>query len=288
MLAADLVVVLSHFVLSLFSLPVTRFFNNISESYKDIVRVLRDRNHIIEKDLELAYTIQKSLLPSEYPKAERFKFASKYIPMDVIGGDFYDFIHINEHQTGILISDVSGHGVPAALITSMVKVAITSVNKNKISAPSKFLIDINKMLLDKTATNFITAFYGILDTKEMTFKFSNAGHCPPLYYSKENAKISKLETEGIVLGAFENIQCKEKVIDLNAGDKIILYTDGLTEAANDKRELYGFSGLKSFALANQTLPINAFIHCLFEDVKEWSNNRDFSDDIVIIGIDISK
>ncbi len=285
-LAQDIIVVAVHYVIAAFMIPITRFFNYISDSYKDILHVLRDRNHIIEKDLELAYTIQKSLLPSEYPLFENVKFASKYIPMDIVGGDFYDFIKISDKELGIFISDVSGHGVPAALITSMIKVAVSSVNKTTLKKPSKFFKIINETLFDKTATNFITAFYGIINTEYKTFKYSNAGHCAPIYYNVKENVTNKLETDGIVLGAFEGVEFEEKKIQISPGDKLLLYTDGLVETMDFNRNQYGIRGLQSFTDKFSKKPIGQFVHELYNDVCEWMpETANFEDDIVIIGID---
>lgn len=285
-LAQDLMVVLIHYIISFFMIPITRFFNVISENYRNILHVLRERNHIIEKDLELAYTIQKSLLPAEYPKYSNIKFASKYIPMDIVGGDFYEFINIDEKEVGIFISDVSGHGVPAALITSMIKVAVSSINPRYLSKPAKFFQLINDALIDKTATNFITAFYGIYNTETKLFRYSNAGHCSPLLYKKKTNEMIPLRADGILLGIFSGVGFEEKSIQLDSEDKIIFYTDGLIETMNKERKLYGFDGLVSFTEKNNSMPISAYIHCLYDDVCDWALTKNFEDDIVIIGIEI--
>lgn len=284
---SDLLVVATHYILAFFMIPITRFFNTISENYREILHVLRDRNHIIEKDLELAYTIQKSLLPAEYPRQSGVQIASKYIPMDVVGGDFYDFIEIDDKESGIFISDVSGHGVPAALITSMIKVAVSSLNKRVITKPGKFCQVINEALIDKTATNFITAFYCIYNSEAQTLRFSNAGHCQPILYRKKTGEMHLLATDGIILGVFSDVNIEEKSIKVEKGDRLILYTDGLIETQNSQREFYSVNGLKNFIIKNSETHITEFVHCLFEDVKNWSTIKGFEDDIVIIGIDFT-
>jgi serine phosphatase RsbU (regulator of sigma subunit) len=206
--------------------------------------------------------------------------------MDIVGGDFYEFVGIDEKEVGIFISDVSGHGVPAALITSMIKVAVSSISPRYISKPAKFFQLINDALIDKTATNFITAFYGIYNSETRLFRFSNAGHCSPLLYRKKTNEMIPLRAEGILLGIFNGVSFEEKSVQLEAGDKLILYTDGLIETMDKNRNLYGFDGLINFTEKNNTLPISAYIHSLYDNVCDWALSKNFEDDIVIIGIEI--
>ena len=147
---------------------------NINLEKKVIERTdeLKEKNDIIQKELILAGNIYKNLIPSSFPEIEDIEFSSIFLPMDELGGDFYDFIKFKEQNlVGIFISDVSGHGVPAALISSMVKTLINTAHKESLS-PSKFLTYIDNKIYGQTVGNFITAFYGVYDGNKKTLRYS--------------------------------------------------------------------------------------------------------------------
>src|SRR6202042_3602649 len=154
----------------------------------------------IQKDLEVAKRIQLSILPARFPHSANFRVAARYVPMTSVAGDFYDFIVADDRQAGLLIADVSGHGVPAALIASMVKVAATAQRANAAD-PAGLLAGMNAVLCGNTQNQFVTAAYVYLDAASKSFRYSAAGHPPMLLL--RNGEVMEIVENGLILAAFD-------------------------------------------------------------------------------------
>ena len=183
----------------------------------------------IQKELEVARRIQLSILPAEFPSSENFRVAARYVPMTSVAGDFYDFIVADDRQAGLLIADVSGHGVPAALIASMVKLAATS-QRAEAADPSSFLAGMNTALLGNTQNQFVTAAYVHLDSESQELRYSAAGH-PPMLLLRQGS-VRPIEENGLMLAAFDFAKYSNVTHRLEPGDRLLLYTDGIVEAAD--------------------------------------------------------
>src|SRR5271167_2639033 len=153
----------------------------------------------IQNELEVARRIQLSILPSEFPVSMSFRVAARYVPMSSVAGDLYDYIIADDHQVGLLIADVSGHGVPAALIASMVKLAASSQRAVR-SEPSQFLSGMNSALLANTQNQFVTAAYVHLNSESGELRYSAAAH-PPLLLLR-SGRVTQIEKNGLMLAAF--------------------------------------------------------------------------------------
>jgi len=251
---------------------------------------LKERNQFIEKknmqmheDLKLAKRIQKSLIPANPPQFEGISLASFYKPMDEIGGDFFDFLRTREpHLLGIYISDISGHGVPAALIGSMVKTLIETAGVKR-TTPGKFLNFINNKIIGQTSGNFLTAFYGLYNQKTKLFRYSRGAHPYPLLIRDE--KIIPLQSQGKILGVMEDLEFEEKEIQLFSKDKILFYTDGLTEALSPEGKEFE-AILEEIILRIAFLPISNIISLLYQELIHFKKNIDFDDDICLVGLEI--
>lgn len=258
----------------------------LNEAYTELDeknKELEKRNRIIEYDLSLAKRVQQQIITHELPKADNFEFRTLYEPMEAVGGDFYEFIETREGQIGLFISDVSGHGAAAAFITSMLKI-LCSTYRRYSKQPAVFLSHINNMLCEKMADNYVTAFYCIFDPKTLTMKYSNAGHVYPILYRRRDKSVTQIEAVGGVIGVIDSLSYEQKEIQLEKGDRIIIYTDGLTEAHNERREIYGKNNLMEFMKNNNNYVLEEFIYRLYEDVNNFREGE-LSDDIAIIGID---
>ncbi|HOM38393.1 MAG TPA: SpoIIE family protein phosphatase [Spirochaetota bacterium] len=276
----DLLVLLISGLMSL----VFRQSNKVYSYQKEIIeksnRELRIRENITKEELLLAKNIQKAIIPVEKIENKKIKIVSIYKPIEELGGDFFDVIE-TERGFLVFISDVSGHGIPAAIITVMIKAYIDSTPTYKKEDPKKLLEEINKKLIDKTNNNFVTVFAGFYNKYLNTLTYAKAAHNSPVMI-RENNLIS-LDSRGKFLGVFENIEIEEKKIQLQKNDKIIIFTDGLIEIVKEDGEEFEddfFSILKN----NSNLDIDAILDIIkykCEELKQYMH-----DDICIVGVQI--
>ncbi len=243
------------------------------------------RNDMLKRDLQLARSIQLSLIPSPPKNIEGLVIAAVYHPMHEVGGDFYDFIFFKETKNiGMFISDVSGHGIPAALITSMLKTLINTAGKERTETDT-LLSYINRNLYDQTNQNFITAIYGIYNTVDRVFTFSRAGH-PPIILLREN-RIEYITGKGGLLAIRENVEFEVKSVQLNKGDKVLLVTDGLLEAAGKNGSVFDEAAISEVINVHIKLPVEEFVQRLFSDLVEFHGGINFEDDICIVGFEVN-
>ncbi len=236
-------------------------------------------------ELRLAKHIQSQLFPGVCPYMKNVKIHSIYKPMEELGGDFYDYIRFVENNLiGIFISDVSGHGIPAALITSMLKTLNSMAGNNKFS-PSAFLKYINLHIIGQIGDNFLTAAYILYDSETRIMKISRAGHPYPLLL--RNREIIHLKSKGGIIGINQNIDFEERTIILEPEDKIILYTDGLIEEINPRRiqfEDYYFNEVLPSIMHK---PIDEITMLSYQKLIEYKGDDRLSDDVCIVGLEIS-
>ena len=241
----------------------------------------------IDKELEIAQRIQSSILPREVPRIAGLDIAARYLPMSAVAGDFYDFFALENNQLGVLVSDVTGHGVPAAIIASMLKVAFAG-QKGHAQHPELVLTGLNRALCGKFADHFVTAAYLYADLGAKIVRYAGAGHPPLLRGSLLNGDASSVEQNGIVLGMFPEAVYSSLEIPLQPGDRYVLYTDGLTESANTKAEEFGLSRCEQFLGAHSQLPAAALADQLLSEVARWSDRSSVNlqaDDITLVVID---
>ena len=188
----------------------------------------------INNELEMAREIQMSILPNEIPKISGLGIAARYLPMSSVAGDFYDFIIADEQHLGILIADVSGHGLPAALIASMLKVALAAQAPQAYD-PARVLDGLNESLCGKFKHHFVTAAYVFLDMKEKCIRYAGAGHPPLLLWRASTGRVSEVLENGLLLGLFPDATYSVAEVRMELGDKAVLFTDGVVET----REPFG-------------------------------------------------
>jgi phosphoserine phosphatase RsbU/P len=238
----------------------------------------RDRQlHDIQKELEVAKRMQLSILPPEFPNSANFRVASRYVPMNSVAGDFYDFIVADDRQAGMLIADVSGHGVPAALIASMVKLAANSQRANAAD-PARLLAGMNAALCGNTQEQFVTASYVHLDSISGCLQYSSAGHPPMLLLRRR--KVFEVLENGLVLGLFTHATYTNTVRQIEPGDRLLLYTDGLIEAQNVGGDSFGQDALSALLQQTAELAPAAASNRIISSVQEWSASQD--DDLTVL------
>jgi phosphoserine phosphatase RsbU/P len=234
----------------------------------------------IQKELEVARRIQLSILPAEFPYSDNFKVAARYVPMTSVAGDFYDFIVADDKRVGLLIADVSGHGVPAALIASMVKLAATS-QRAQAANPCGFLSGMNSALLGNTQNQFVTAAYVHLDSESRELLYSAAGHPPMLLLRQGNVR--EVEENGLMLAAFEFAKYSNATHRLEPGDRLLLYTDGIVEATDASGTFFGQDSLSDLLRQTSGLPPSEAADRIIASVAQWSVSQD--DDLTVLVCD---
>lgn len=231
----------------------------------------------IQEELEVARRIQASILPSEFPPSPNFRVAARYLPMTSVAGDFYDYVVARSGQVGLLIADVSGHGVPAALIASMVKLAAAS-HRTQAADPAAFLSRMNAVLLGNTQNQFVTAAYAFLDAQAGELRYSAAGHPPMLLL--RGGQITAIEKNGLMLAAFDFASYSTLTHRLERGDRLLLYTDGLVEAANPTGDFFGLDALSELFRQTVGLSPSEAGDRIVSKVRGWSTTQE--DDLTLI------
>jgi sigma-B regulation protein RsbU (phosphoserine phosphatase) len=242
---------------------------------------------VVEQEMATAHEIQSRILPRIMPSIEGLDIVARYIPMSAVAGDFYDFL-VKDNRLCILIADVSGHGVGAALIGSMLKIAFASQTQH-MSNPALVLEGINRIFHSRIEGNFVTAFCISIDSEKGLIQYANAGHPPSLLFRKTEEDIYDLAVDGIILGPFPDATYKNKSLAFKTDDRILLYTDGITEVTNHSDEFFGDHRLKDFVRANANLPASQFVNELFEHLYTWSgkaSDKTLDDDLTVIVVDI--
>ncbi len=252
---------------------------------------LKARNESMEHELTLARKIQEQLIPVHQPADFIY---SLYKPMDQVGGDFYDFIKFkNSDQIGIFLSDVSGHGVPAAFITLMVKTIIMQAGESKEN-PAELLHYINRLLYNQTGGNFVTAFYGIYNPLNNSLVYSNAGHNPPTIILDGNIN-PLLGPKSVPVGIMNNMVLRKNnktytnsEIILPDASKLLLFTDGLVEArpVNNADLYFEYSIMNDVLLELKKLPPELFIKELYSKLVAFRGSNSFDDDVCLICLDV--
>jgi len=241
----------------------------------------------LNNELEMARQIQLSILPHSIPKLPGLEIAARFLPMTSVAGDFYDFIEIDEKHIGILIADVSGHGLPSALIASMLQVALTA-QAGHASLPAKVLLGLNHALCGKFTQDFVTAAYVYVDLEKNLMRYAGAGHPPVLQWRNSTGKTAKLLENGLVLGMVEEATYDALEFPLELGDRYVLYTDGVLEATNSAREQVGADRFMRFIENHKHLVAGQFSEALLTELSRWSNQtaeQGQQDDITLLVID---
>ena len=244
----------------------------------------------LNAELEMARQIQLSILPREAPKLDGLEICARYVPMSSVAGDFYDFIVVDPQHVGILVADVSGHGLPAALIASMLQVALTA-QYSHASKPGKVLSGLNQALCGKFQSNFVTAAYTFVDLEKRILHYAGAGHPPMLLWSRSSSKTRDVCENGLVLGQFPEATYDSVKVEVGAGDRCLLYTDGVVEAQNPSSEEFGIDRLKEFLEDHSGLSGNQFAEQLLEKLGRWSGletGESHSDDITILTVSFQR
>lgn len=237
------------------------------------------------RELDEAITIQRGLLPRDLPRFEGFDVAMKWKPARHVGGDYPDIIPMSDGHFGVCLADVVGKGMPAALLMSNVQAAVRSFAATQLR-PSALLEQVNRIVTDNASPGkFITAFYGEVSPEQRLLRYSNAGHNPP-FLVRASGEILELQEGGFVLGVFRETTFAEGVVSLQAGDRLVFYTDGLSECTNPAGEELGSERLQRIAARYRQLPADAMQAEILDAATTWCAGR-FDDDVTVITLSVA-
>jgi len=241
----------------------------------------------INNELEMAREIQLSILPHDIPKILGLEIAARYLPMTSVAGDFYDFIIADEKHLGILVADVSGHGLPAALIASMLKAALSAQSAHACD-PGRVLSGLNQSLCGKFQRHFATGAYVFMNMEKKFMSYAAAGHPPLLLWRTSTGLASEVLENGLPLGLLPEATYSAVEVPVEPGDKVILYTDGIPETTSPSEQEFGADLLKGFLESNHNLAADMFADLLLDELSGWSEHpkgQGQQDDITLLVID---
>ncbi|MGH9881144.1 MAG: PP2C family protein-serine/threonine phosphatase, partial [Pyrinomonadaceae bacterium] len=231
----------------------------------------------LEGQLEVARQVQLELLPARDPQLEGYDISAYNFPTEEVSGDYYDWVKIYDDQIGLVIADVSGKGVPAALLMAFLRASLRAATHIGYS-PHISMAKVNYLLWESIERNqFVTAFYGILDASHGTLAYTNAGHNPALLLNS-GGKVRFMERGNVPLGMFRDTRYYEYYLTLEQGDLLLLYTDGVTEAMNPQGEEFGTDRLVQSVKATSVLSARELIAAVYRDVIDWTDGVGLTDD----------
>ena len=260
----------------------------VSFLYVAVQRIFASEHRLlaIESELEIARQLQFSILPSSIPEVSNIRIAASYLPMTAVAGDFYEFLPVDQHRAGFLIADVSGHGVPAALIASMIKVATQSVMA-WASDPAEVLRRLGTILSGQLRGQFVSAAYLWVDTESCLARYSAAGHPPLLCWRAADGGLTRIESNGLLFGVRADAEYPVRDIPLGRGDRFLLYTDGVVEPENASGESFGDRRLEQIVRDSHSRPASELSERLLEGVRAWQPaSMTQQDDITLVVIDV--
>jgi two-component system, sensor histidine kinase LadS len=234
----------------------------------------------IQDELNNARKIQSSLMPINIPQSQEIQIAIAYLPARQVGGDICGFHENSDKSLGIYIGDISGHGIPAALISLLIKQEFDYFSRKFIS-PKDTLVRVNRAVYNKIAGEFATFFYCFLEGNRILF--SNAGHNPPILFRRNTGEVISLRTKGKPLGILPELHVEEMEVSFTLGDRLILFTDGLVEAGEE--EMFGDERFQDFILQNKDLNAESFKIKLLQLLSDFTGQESFSDDLALMIID---
>jgi len=238
----------------------------------------------MERELQLAREIQSTFLPDHLPLLNGWEMDARWQPAKEVGGDFYDILHIDDDHLGFVIADVADKGMPAALFMTLIRTLIRAAAKDNPS-PASVIKQVNELLIpDSKHGMFVTVFYAIFDLNTGRVIYTNAGHNPPIVKYSKTDKLVELTRTSIALGLFEDIEVEQLEIELNPGDWILFYTDGVTEAFSPIGEMFGTKRLVDILTHQEKITPKEILDTIESSVHQFINGIDLSDDLTLAAI----
>jgi serine phosphatase RsbU (regulator of sigma subunit)/CHASE1-domain containing sensor protein/anti-sigma regulatory factor (Ser/Thr protein kinase) len=287
-LASGLVMSLLFFGITLLVVRSRTRAEHYSKDLEVANEELESFHNSVEQELGTARSIQHALLPKDLPKLEGWKIAYHYQPAREVGGDFYDFLRLDDGRIGLVIGDVSGKGIAAALVMANTQSVLRAVARRGNIAPGRVLAEANEVLYAYIpAGTFVTCFYAVLDPESGRLVYSNAGHDPP--YSQRGGDAQELRARGMPLGLMPGMPYEEKEAVLAVGDDLLLYSDGLVEAHDPEGEMFGFPRLRKFIMTQSAGSGEELVDFLLAELARFTGaDSEQEDDITLVTLERSK
>ncbi len=243
----------------------------------------------VDEEMKAATRIQSSILPVRVPGTDHIRVAVRYAPMRAVAGDFYDFLPAGAHSLGVLVADVTGHGVPAALVASILKGAISSQAADGAD-PERLISALNQTMCRQSHGQLATAAYLVVDEDRRRARYCSAGH-PPLYLLRGGSSgVEEVTANGLLLGVRANEIYTSAEFGFGPSDRVVLYTDGIPEATSPSGEMFGEERFKACILANRHAPCAKLTDLILREVLQWASvggEHAQSDDVTIVAIDFA-
>lgn len=253
--------------------------DNLREAHDRLARAHR----IIEKEISIVGQIQRSFLPRKFPSHPNLRIAAHYQPSMQAGGDYYDILPIDDNHWGIVMADIAGHGVSAAVVMALTQMAVKEFSANILS-PQKALNVFNDKLNDHLSSDhFVTMFYAILDLTTLELIYASAGHHPILMYDAKENRVAFMKTDpGFPLRTFNTGGYREFTANLSQGDQLLLYTDGVIDVLNPEREFYGAQRLIEIFERNVRTSPEVITQTIYQDTEIFRAGSDRMDDFTLM------
>ena len=236
---------------------------------------------LMKEEMRLAYKIQMDLLPNKAPEIKGYDVAGKSVPAKTVGGDYFDFISITPSCMCVCLGDVSGKGIPAALLMSNLQATLRG-QVLQDGTPSSCIKKANLLLFKSTDMDkFATLFYGVLNTKTYEFHYCNAGHNYP-FLIRSGGEIERLDIGGLVLGALEDFSFEESKVQLEPSDLLVVFSDGISEATNSREEMFSEERLERFIIENRDRSAADIVEVILDEVRRYAELTPQSDDMTIV------
>jgi len=266
---------------------LARSVNRMQDSIKNYINDLKDatiKEERIESELNIAKSIQMSMLPQVLEDDPYISISATLKPAKAVGGDFYDFFYIDEHQLCFVIADVSGKGVPAAMFMSVTMSYIRAYSSKQL--PSKIVTRVNNTIAKNNDANmFVTLFLGILNVKDGEFTYVNAGHTSPYIINNSDTTAALPSSKNPVVGAFEGIEYHDHTMTLKKEEKLFLYTDGVTEAFSEDDEQFGEKRLEKLLSQRKHISPEIYVETVLNTITKFAGECEQSDDITMLVIE---
>lgn len=242
----------------------------------------------LEEELILSRQIQKSMIPAVLPEIPGIRLSSIYVPSRKIGGDLFNVFQLDEDRVIFHILDVSGHGVPAALISAMAKISFQAQLRN-LDSLTNVMFRVNQEIMNTTPPEYyLTSFMAVMNLKTRMLFYTNASHTPPILFNSKNRTLTDLRTNGLFVGLVKNNEYEEKSIQLEPGDKFFLFTDGIYEIFDSDMNQYGRQRLKDFILKHIDYEGKVLLNELIKDQDKFLKNKSRDDDITGLAVELTK
>ncbi|MGH7492172.1 MAG: SpoIIE family protein phosphatase [bacterium] len=268
---------------------IAQAFSEITSKFRESQKSLADQERL-QKEMQVAQEIQQTLLPREFPELEGYELASHYEAAREVGGDYYDFVEVDKDTLGVVVADVSGKGVPGSLVMTMIRQALRTEARG-VKDAAEVLARVNKTVIDDMKKGmFVTLFYVIIDSKRRRLNYASAGHNPMILYRPASKKTYYLNPRGFPVGIrlpddeLFRKSIESDTIQLAEADVLFIYTDGITEAMNSRRDLFGEERLLKIIRENGYMRVKPFVERIKDEIFSFTAGEMQSDDITLVAI----